>query len=92
LLDVLGSGSITISVDVNQNGSLKSLPEVLYVPVLGLNLFSIGGATACGLTSEFKDDKVFLHSTFINKRSYDLFFIECYQGSVHKRWGFTSHW
>ena len=69
-LDVLGSGSITISVDVNQKMTLKSLPEVLYVPGLGVNLFSIGAATASGLTAEFKDDKVFLHSTLINKNIY----------------------
>ena len=38
-------------------------------------------------TSEFKDDKVFLHFTFINKTSTDLNLIEHYQCYIHQRWG-----
>jgi hypothetical protein len=90
--DVLGFGSVTISSDVNQKVTLKTLPEVLYVPGLGVNLFSIGAATASGLTAEFKDDKVFFISQFINKTSIDLNLIEHYQGSIHQRWGISSHW
>ena len=62
--DVLGFGSVTISSDVNQKVTLKTLPEVLYVPGLGVNLFFIGAATASRLTAEFKDDKVIFHFTF----------------------------
>jgi hypothetical protein len=50
--------------------TLKTLPEVLYVPGLGVNLFFIGAATASRLTAEFKDDKVFFISQFINKNIY----------------------
>jgi hypothetical protein len=43
---------------VNQKVNARILTEVLYVPGLGVNLFSIGAATASGLIAEFKDDKV----------------------------------
>jgi hypothetical protein len=44
---------------VNQKVNARILTEVLYVPGLGVNLFSIGAATASGLIAEFKDDKVY---------------------------------
>lgn len=58
---MLGLGSITISVEVNQKVNSRTLTEVLYVPGLGVNLFSIGAATTSGLTAEFKDNKVNTH-------------------------------
>ena len=36
----------------------KTLSEVLYVPGLGINLFSIGAATANGLDVHFHDNEV----------------------------------
>ncbi len=61
-LDVLGLGDIAVTVEVNQKASSKILTEVLYVPGLGVNLFSIGAATASGLIACFEDDKVIFFS------------------------------
>ena len=50
-----------MSVEVNQKVNSRTLTEVLYVPGLGVNLFSIGAATTSGLTAEFKDNKVYTY-------------------------------
>lgn len=57
-LDVLGIGNINIAVKVNETPTLKRLHDVLYVAGLGVNLFSIGAATASGLKACFENNKV----------------------------------
>jgi hypothetical protein len=57
-LDVLGVGSINIAVKVNGVTTPRILQDVLYVAGLGVNLFSIGAATANGLKACFENNKV----------------------------------
>ncbi len=57
-LDVLGFGDITVAVAINGIVNLNTITEVLYVPGLGINLFSVGAALASGLTVRFEDNKV----------------------------------
>jgi hypothetical protein len=45
-LDVRGTGSINVTTVINQIKTSNTLMEVLYLPGLGVNLFSIGAATA----------------------------------------------
>jgi hypothetical protein len=58
-LDVLGFGDISVQVAVNKIVKSKTLTDVLYVPGLGVNLFSIGAATASSLIARFEDDEVY---------------------------------
>ncbi|XP_046452782.1 uncharacterized protein LOC124200559 [Daphnia pulex] len=57
-LDALGVGNIDVIVEVDQTTTSKTLTEVLYVPGLGSNLFSVSAATANGLIVTFDDNKV----------------------------------
>ena len=57
-LDVLGVGNINIAVKVNGVTTPRILQNVLYVAGLGVNLFSIGAATANGLKAYFENNKV----------------------------------
>jgi hypothetical protein len=57
-LDVLGVGDINIAVKVNGVTTPRILQNVLYVAGLGVNLFSIGAATANGLKAYFENNKV----------------------------------
>ena len=44
-LDALGVGNIDVIVEVDQITTSRTLTEVLYVPGLGSNLFSVSAAT-----------------------------------------------
>jgi hypothetical protein len=44
-LDALGVGNIDVIVEVDQITTSRTLAEVLYVPGLGSNLFSVSAAT-----------------------------------------------
>jgi hypothetical protein len=57
-LDALGVGNIDVIVEVDQTTTSRTLTEVLYVPGLGSNLFSVSAATANGLIVTFDDNKV----------------------------------
>ena len=57
-LDVLGVGDINVTIKVNNVTTSKVLHDVLYVAGLGVNLFSIGAATATGLKACFENNKV----------------------------------
>jgi hypothetical protein len=57
-LDALGVGNIDVIVEVDQITTFRTLTEVLYVPGLGSNLFSVSAATANGLIVTFDDNKV----------------------------------
>ncbi|KAI9551239.1 hypothetical protein GHT06_006725 [Daphnia sinensis] len=57
-LDALGVGNIDVIVEVGQITTSRTLTEVLYVPGLGSNLFSVSAATANGLIVTFDDNKV----------------------------------
>jgi hypothetical protein len=59
-MDGLGIGNIDILVEVDKVTTSKTLTEVLYVPGLGSNLFSVGEATANGLVATFDDNKVII--------------------------------
>ncbi len=76
-MDALGIGNIDVLVEVDQVTTSKTLTEVLYVPGLGSNLFSVGAATANGLVATFDDNKVIIfHAAFlikIPKASYFFF-------------------
>jgi hypothetical protein len=67
-LDALGIGNIDVLVEVDKVTTSKTLTEVLYVPGLGSNLFSVGAATANGLVATFDDNKVIIfHAAFLIK-------------------------
>lgn len=67
-LDALGIGNIDVLVEIDKVTTSKTLTEVLYVPGLGSNLFSVGAATANGLIATFDDNKVIIcHATFLIK-------------------------
>jgi hypothetical protein len=57
-LDALGVGNIHVIVKVDQITAFSTLTDVLYVPGLGSNLFSVSAATANGLILAFDDNKV----------------------------------
>jgi hypothetical protein len=57
-LDALGVGNIDVIVEVDQITTFRTLTEVLYVPGLGSNLFSVSAATTSGLIVTFDDNKV----------------------------------
>ena len=59
-MDALGIGNIDVLVEVNEVKTSRTLTEVLCVPGLGSNLFSVGEATANGLVATFEDNKVIL--------------------------------
>ncbi len=60
-LQVLGKGHIRATINVKGETSTRLIEDVLYVPGLGTNLFSIGAATSSGLEARFSDDQVFLY-------------------------------
>lgn len=60
-LQVLGKGHIRATINVNGETSTRLIEDVLYVPGLGTNLFSIGAATSSGLEARFSDDQVFFY-------------------------------
>ena len=60
-LQVLGKGHIRATITLNGETTTKLIEDVLYVPGLGTNLFSIGAATNSGLEARFSDDQVFFH-------------------------------
>lgn len=60
LLSAHGIGSIRIKRKIGGKWSLGTIHNVLYVPNLGANLFSIGVATQRGVTATFQDDRVTL--------------------------------
>ena len=59
-LHALGIGEICIERKVNGRLITGKLYAVLYVPNLGVNLFSIGAATQHGVTATFQDNQVTL--------------------------------
>jgi hypothetical protein len=58
---VLGKGQITVTVQVNNQSSTRVIKDVLYVPGLGTNLFSIAAATNSVLEARFSKDMVSFH-------------------------------
>jgi hypothetical protein len=60
-LQVLGKGHITVTAQVNNQSSTRVIKDVLYVPGLGTNLFSIAAATNSGLEARFSNDMVSIH-------------------------------
>jgi hypothetical protein len=60
-LQVLGKGHIRATITLNGETTTRLIEDVLYVPGLGTNLFSIGAATNSGLEARFSDDQVFFH-------------------------------
>lgn len=73
-MDALGIGNIEVLVEVDKVTTSKTLTEVLYVPGLGSNLFSVGAATANGLVATFDDNKVII--------SYAAFLIKLHKASI----------
>jgi hypothetical protein len=57
-LQVLGKGHITVTVQVNNQSSIRVIKDV---PGLGTNLFSIATATHSGLEARFSKDMVSFH-------------------------------
>lgn len=60
-LEVLGKGSIRVITEINGVNTTRTINDVLYVPGLGTNLFSIGAATENGLEARFQGDRVFFY-------------------------------
>ena len=54
----MGIGDIRIKIQTEGVEAIGTLKDVLYVPALGINLFSISTATKNGLKAHFHDDKV----------------------------------
>ena len=57
-LEVRGRGNIKIIIDIDGSKTTRNIRDVLYVPGLGTNLFSIGAATEHGLEARFQGDQV----------------------------------
>lgn len=58
-LPVHGRGNIRIETTVNGTTRSGQIKDVLYVPILGTNLFSIGTATENGTEIHFNNNKVY---------------------------------
>jgi transposase InsO family protein len=58
LLQAKGMGDITIQTNVNEEWHSGILKNVLFVPDLGVNLFSVRSATKAGLRVLFNNDRV----------------------------------
>jgi len=58
LLQAKGMGDITIQTNVNEEWHSGILKNVLFVPDLGVNLFSVRSATKVGLRVLFNNDRV----------------------------------
>jgi hypothetical protein len=75
-LDALGVGNIDVIVEVDQTTTSKTLTEVLYVPGLGSNLFSVSAATANGLIVTFDDNKVsYYPQNQLQNKPFTIFFL-----------------
>lgn len=57
-LVVKGKGDIKTQVTIGADVHYGILQDVLYVPGIGVNLFSIGKATDCGITAVFEKQSV----------------------------------
>ena len=58
-LDVLGFGDVKVEIKLNDDDTtIRTLKDVLFVPSLGINLFSISAATAKGIEAHFHEEKV----------------------------------
>ena len=57
-LQALGIGNIDVITEVDGVKLEGTFHNVLYVPGLGINLFSIGAATDCNVNVEFTDTQV----------------------------------
>lgn len=58
--EVTGKGTVTVNKEVNGKWSEARLENVLYVPAIKKNLFSVGACTSKRITVSFKEDKVML--------------------------------
>ena len=58
LLQAKGMGDITIQINVNEEWHSGILKNVLFVPDLAVNLFSVQSATKAGLRVLFNNDRV----------------------------------
>ena len=67
-LQAKGIGSIDITAVVNDGKLSGELREVLYVPGIGVSLFSIGSATAAGMEVLFTESKVNAESFLLYMR------------------------
>lgn len=54
---ILGTGNINVITSVNGTSCRRTIHNVLYAPSLGVNLFSVGAATAGGAEIHFTDSK-----------------------------------
>ena len=74
-LDVLGQGDINVSIEVEDTVIHSVMKDVLFVPGLGTNLFSVGSATNNGLEARFQDNMV-----IVNRKSFqnDLLIVILY--------------
>ena len=54
----MGISDIRVKIQTEGVEAIGTLKDVLYVPALGINLFSISAATTNGMTAHFHDDKV----------------------------------
>lgn len=64
-LDVLGKGNIPVTILFNNVPTSHTLLDVLFIPGLRTNLFSIRAATCNGLKVRFVENKVYLQFLFI---------------------------
>lgn len=60
-LTVTGKGNIKIQIKIGNDVRYGTLQDVLYVPGIGVNLFSIGKATDHGIKSKFEKESVLLY-------------------------------
>lgn len=60
-LEVVGKGNIKAVVEVFGTKTIRIIHNVLYVPGLGTNLFSIGAATDFSLEAQFRNDLVLFY-------------------------------
>ena len=56
-LEVRGRGNIKIIIDIDGSRTTRNIRDVLYVPGLGTNSFSIGAATEHGLEARFQGNQ-----------------------------------
>ena len=54
----MGIGDIRVKIQTEGVEAIRTLKDVIYVPALGINLFSISAAKTNGMTAHFHDDKV----------------------------------
>lgn len=86
-LEVRGIGNINVTTFIEGEETKGTFLDVLFVPNLSVNLFSVRSATKAGLEVHFKGTKVLIKSVYTKKKKkgnlcFDIIFLYLRHRSV----------